>query len=248
MGFNPNVGMPRIGVVEENMRGFRGLTVDAFGTLLDGGPDHLPQILEPVAREQGLDRVAAMDAWEDVLRGHLDNPPFVPFEEAHRRTFAELFRRWDVTSDPQVYAQEVLSLYREARAYPEVSAVLDDLTREVVIAIVSNVDTALLLEVLQRNELFIPYVITSEEEMGYKPAAALYERAIRHLGLPAEHILHVGDSVVDDVRGAAALGMGTAWMRRENAGGEPGEADFVVSNLADVLEVLHRSWEEDTRT
>ena len=247
MGSNPTVGMPRIGVVEENLRGFRGLTVDAFGTLLDGGAGHLSRILEPIAREQGLDAVAALDAWEEVLRGHLDNPPFVPFEEAHRRAFAELFRRWNVTSSPRTYAEEVLSHYREARAYPEVRDVLDELTRDVVVAIVSNVDTALLLEVLQRNELFIPYVITAEEEMGYKPAAALFDRAIRHLGLPAQHILHVGDSVVEDVQGAAAVGMGTAWMRRGNAAGNTVEADYVVSNLADVLDVLHRSWEEDSK-
>ncbi len=247
MSSNSTVGMPRIGVVEENLRGFRGLTVDAFGTLLDGGPGHLSHLLEPLAREQGLDAMAAMDAWEDVLRGHLDNPPFVPFEEAHRRAFADLFRRWDVTSSPRAYAEKVLSHYRDARAYPEVRDVLDELSRDVVVAIVSNADTALLLEVLQRNDLFIPYVITAEEEMGYKPAATLFERAIRHLGLPAQHILHVGDSVVEDVQGAAAVGMGTGWMRRGNAAGDNMEADFVVSSLTEVQEVLHRSWKEDPK-
>ncbi len=58
-----------------------------------------------------------------------------------------------------------------------------------------------------------------------KPAPALFEAAIVHLGIRAGEILHVGDNLVKDIQGALDAGMQTAWyahnrgmiMREEKA-------------------------------
>jgi putative hydrolase of the HAD superfamily len=56
-------------------------------------------------------------------------------------------------------------------------------------------------------------VVTDSGRVGVgKPDARVFEATIDGLGLPAERILHVGDSTVYDVAGAAAVGMQAVHM------------------------------------
>jgi putative hydrolase of the HAD superfamily len=56
-------------------------------------------------------------------------------------------------------------------------------------------------------------VITDSGVLGVgKPDAAVYAATVAGLNLPPERILHVGDSVVYDVDGAAACGLQSVHM------------------------------------
>ena len=61
--------------------------------------------------------------------------------------------------------------------------------------------------------------------------------------MPANAILHVGDSLEADVRGAKAMDMRTVWVNRT---GEPiriddTKPDFVVSDLGALVPLLRRN-------
>ena len=45
-----------------------------------------------------------------------------------------------------------------------------------------------------------------------KPHAQMFDTALAHLGLPAEHVLHVGDNLISDVAGAKHAGMSACWI------------------------------------
>ncbi|HCH00933.1 MAG TPA: 5-amino-6-(5-phospho-D-ribitylamino)uracil phosphatase YigB [Vibrio sp.] len=45
-----------------------------------------------------------------------------------------------------------------------------------------------------------------------KPHSQMFETALAHLGLPAEHVLHVGDNLISDVAGAKYVGMQACWI------------------------------------
>lgn len=52
-------------------------------------------------------------------------------------------------------------------------------------------------------------------ELGHaKPAPAIFEAALRALGLSPEQAMMIGDSPDEDIRGAAALGLATCWIAR----------------------------------
>jgi putative hydrolase of the HAD superfamily len=57
-------------------------------------------------------------------------------------------------------------------------------------------------------------VFVSGEVGVAKPAAVLFEHALRWAELPAEDCLFVGDDPVDDIAAAATLGMTTVWRVR----------------------------------
>ena len=54
-----------------------------------------------------------------------------------------------------------------------------------------------------------------------KPHPEIFLAACAELGLPSEQVLHIGDHPVDDVAGAAAVGMRTLWIGNEG-GMDPG--------------------------
>lgn len=220
--------------------------MDAFGTLLDGGSKDILAVLDRLRTERGLglDHRLMRELWAKSFQEHLKAEPFIPFREIHRKAFQELFHRLRLPENADDYVEEAFERYRRAKVYPEVPSILQDLEGEVPMAIISNADTGLLLEALQNNGLAFNFIITSEEEQSYKPAPSPFRRAIRYLGLPPAHILHVGDSYAQDVVGASSAGMAAALIRRP---GEPhdlhGEVNYVVRDLREVRELLHRSWE-----
>jgi len=85
-------------------------------------------------------------------------------------------------------------------------------------------------------------IVLSEEVGVRKPDAAIFERALAELGVDAEAALFVGDRLVDDVQGAAAVGMTTAqalWFRADEGAGDV-EPDALAFTPMDVLNVVRR--------
>ena len=241
----PPSSRTRLVVAESNLRGFRGLTVDAFGCLLRGGPAQLPNALRKIVAEHNGDRNARSpeDLWRDTFRKYIRANPFLSFREVHRKTIQDFFEALGIANDVDGCIDAVFHEYRSSSAYPEVLAVLRDLEQEVPVAVVSNMDTTVLLEALQRNGLSFTFIITSDEEQRYKPDPSLFQRAVRYLGLPAANVLHVGSSYAEDIVGASLTGMPSLLMQRPGAPEEPrGEAKGTVHNLEQVRDFIRSSW------
>jgi HAD superfamily hydrolase (TIGR01549 family) len=82
-------------------------------------------------------------------------------------------------------------------------------------------------------------VVLSAEIGAWKPDAAIYQAALAALGVDATVALNVGDRLVDDIEGAAAVGMLTVqalWFRIDKAEGEI-EPDFMAFTPQDVLSI-----------
>jgi putative hydrolase of the HAD superfamily len=85
-------------------------------------------------------------------------------------------------------------------------------------------------------------IVLSGEVGARKPDPAIFERALDELGVDPLETLFVGDRLVDDIGGAAALGMTTAqalWFRADDAPGGL-EPDFLAFTPADVLTAVER--------
>ncbi len=239
------MGGSRFVVAPQNMRGFRGLTLDGYGALLEGGPNDLPSVFARLFADQGrVPDPSAENVWRRGIRKQFAADPFVAFREVHRTVFQEMFKHFGITGDIDACIDDAFDGYHRVRAYPDVRSMLQELETEVALAVVSNMDTTLLLEALQNNGLAFTFVITSEEEQRYKPHPSIFQRAIRYLGLPAANILHVGDSYIEDVVGPTSVGMGSMLIQRSGGSGDPPpKSAKVVRDLREVREIVLRSWE-----
>ena len=104
------------------------------------------------------------------------------------------------------------------------------------IVVVSNWDVSL-HEVLERVGLapLVDGVVTSAAVGAAKPAVAIFAHALGLAGVAPERAIHVGDSLDEDVRGAAACGIRPVLLRRDGRSGAPDPAGVVtITGLAQL--------------
>lgn len=147
-------------------------------------------------------------------------------------------------------AEAFLEAGREAdlELAPDIGTALEALVeREVRLGIVCDVGFTrgeLLRGLLEREGLLGRFHgwAFSDEVGHYKPSPQIFEAALSQLGARPSEAVHVGDLRRTDVVGASALGMVTVryrGMNEEDEGGE--EADFVLDNHLDLLDVIERA-------
>ena len=88
--------------------------------------------------------------------------------------------------------------------------------RALKLGVISNWDDRLrpLLKSLQIADQF-DVVVVSCEVGASKPASAIFQAAVKQLGVPASSLLHVGDSFELDVLGARAAGLHGVQIERQ---------------------------------
>ena len=136
--------------------------------------------------------------------------------------------------------------------YPGVAELLGSLHGRYRIGLLSNfTDPRPVRRVLERDGLaaYFDAVVISAELGRRKPVPAIFEHALGRLGATAERTLFVGDDPNDDIEGAKAVGMRTAWVRPgveapllrwmdEEDPGEAEGADITVARVTELLSVL----------
>ena len=101
--------------------------------------------------------------------------------------------------------------------------------------IVSNIDTADILKAIEYHNLTPAGVFTSEDAKAYKPRKELFELALRSTGLKADEVIHIGDSISSDVKGAASVNIKALWLNRFGKDIPDG-----VESISDLLGALDR--------
>jgi 2-haloacid dehalogenase len=95
---------------------------------------------------------------------------------------------------------------------------------------------------LPNHDLHFDRIVTSQDCRAYKPRPEMFERALTWLGLLPGQVLHAGDSLGSDVRGARAMGIPVLWINRKGRQDPGGECalDYVATDLTGLLDVLEQ--------
>ena len=104
------------------------------------------------------------------------------------------------------------------------------------IYIVSNIDTDDINQAIEYHNLKPAGVFTSEDARAYKPRKELFELALNKTGFAPEEVIHIGDSISSDVKGASALGICTLWLNR--FGKEIPDGIKSISTLLQTFELI----------
>ena len=103
------------------------------------------------------------------------------------------------------------------------------------IYIVSNIDTADILKAIKYHDLTPAGIFTSEDAKAYKPRKELFELALRKTGLKAGEVIHIGDSISSDIKGASSVNIKALWLNRFNKDIPDG-----VESITDLLGALNK--------
>jgi 2-haloalkanoic acid dehalogenase type II len=220
-------------------RPFKAVTFDAYGTLLKN--DDLAVIPRRIVADH---RLAApihevWRAWSELYHEATLVEPFRTLREIEAHILPRVLRQFDVGADAAPYVELFFEVTTTIELYPETRDVLDALGH-VRSAIVSNADH----EHVAAWDFTLPveFILISEAARAYKPHRRIFEQALGRLGLAPHEVLHVGDSDVDDVKGAREAGLRVAWVNRDGRARRAGAPapDFEIRDLRELPRILGR--------
>jgi putative hydrolase of the HAD superfamily len=224
---------------------------DAGGTLIESRPsvsEVYARVLsrwgEPVTAEQVAPAFAAV--WAQLTQLHpLGLDRYHHLKGGEQKWWGEFLRRVLLRLGHNAPAEPVLTElfaeFADARlwhVFDEVPAVLTELRRRGLrMAVVSNWDSRLptLLWDLGLRPFFDSILVSAVEGIE-KPLPEIFRRATDRLGVPPTRALHVGDSPLDDYRGAQSAGLHAVLLDR--AGLFSGDGYRRIANLRELHAIL----------
>jgi putative hydrolase of the HAD superfamily len=119
----------------------------------------------------------------------------------------------------------------EVELYPEVRDCLARLARRFPLASLTNGNADVARIGLGH---YFKATISAHAHGASKPDPALFQFACRKLACDPDEVVHVGDDIELDVRGARAAGLHVIWMNRANAAWAGDDVPVVVGDLLGV--------------
>lgn len=105
------------------------------------------------------------------------------------------------------------------------------------IYIVSNIDRLDIEKAIKFHCLTPTKIFTSEDAKSYKPRKEIFELALNDSGFTPAEVVHIGDSLSSDIKGANNLGINTIWINRKNR--DIPDSVVAVNNLLEVFDTQY---------
>lgn len=177
------------------------VTFDLFSALIDsrsGATEYFDRLIERRHWKTSAD--ALYDEWDRRNKAsQRDTAEWVTFAEHGRRAMRATYAHLALDADPDVDATNLFESLPKWPLWPDVADGLGTVGRLFHVGILSNVDTALFRITRVARLVDDSDVLTSERLGTYKPAPAIYRKALEHAG--DRRFVHVASSA-RDVRGA----------------------------------------------
>ena len=230
-----------------NFAGFKVLTFDCYGTLIDW-ESGLLAALRPILQKHGkqLSRAETLKVYAE-LEAAAEAGPFRPYRQVLRSVVLGFGQR--LGFEPSL--DEVQSLPESLRdwlPFPDTVEALQRLKSRYKLVILSNVDDDLFAYSAKRMEIRFDQVITAQQCRSYKPSLNNFRTAIQRLEVAPGSILHCAESRFHDIAPARQLGIATVWVNRHAhrpgpsaSGSGRAQPDLEVPDMKTLADVVERS-------
>ncbi|MEC9453794.1 MAG: haloacid dehalogenase type II, partial [Pseudomonadota bacterium] len=176
-------------------------------------------------------RALYQPAMERVRTGEID---WCMLDDLHRMNLDELLRRHGIGGLTEDETDHFNRVWHRLDPWPDAVAGLTRLKAILILATLSNGNTALLVNMAMRAGLPWDAVLGAETAGAYKPQPRAYLRTAEMLGLAPERCMMVA-AHNGDLAAAAALGFKTAFVRRPNEYGREQTSDLEPEGVWDIV-------------
>ncbi len=209
--------------------------LDFYGTVVfeDGeNIEKISQIIQNTGEVKDISEVGSY-WWNEFYNVFVNayGETFRTQREIELQSLAKTIKYFKSSADAVQLSNEMFEYWQKPLIFEEAKQFFE--TCPVPIYIVSNIDTVDIMEAIKFHRLKPTDVFTSEDAKSYKPRKELFEYALKATGLKPEQVVHIGDSLSSDVKGASALGIDTIWLNRRNR-----EVPEGVCSVGSLLEVF----------
>jgi 2-haloalkanoic acid dehalogenase type II len=227
------------------LAGIKAVSFDADGTLWDFQQvmrhslgkvmEELEYLDSQAAAALNIDKMIAIrDRVAEELKGKTTNYEVIRLA-AFRRTLEEIGRPNEKLAH---HLNEVYYRYRfvDTEPYEDVLPTLQVLRERYRLGLLSNGNSY--PEHCGLDGIF-QSVVFSQEHRIEKPDPAIFRIAFRELGCSEIELLHVGDSLENDVEGAHGAGIRCAWLNRNRIENNTAiTPDYEIHSLTELLDIL----------
>ena len=228
-----------------NMDTIKAISFDGDGTLWDfekvmrQSLQHvlmeLKQVDPHAAAMLGVERMIEIRNSVAVeLKGNTTNLEALRLE-AFRRALKDIGKPNDALADHlnRVYLKH---RFEDVELFDDVLPVLKTLQMRYAIGLLSNGNSY-----PERTGLpgVFRFVVFSQDHGIEKPDPGIFQIAMQEAGCSKEQLLHVGDSLINDVGGAISVGIKCVWLNRARVANSLGiMADFEIPSLWELLSIV----------
>ena len=213
--------------------------IDFYGTIVHEDGEVIKKITKIICDTGKVDNPKDVDSfwWLDFQNMFLNSygDSFETQRALERKSLEHTLERFSSDADDSELSDMMFAhwikppIFEDSKEFFEKSPVP--------IYIVSNIDTDDILKAIDFHGLNPAGVYTSEDARSYKPRKELFELALKDTGLRTDEVIHIGDSISSDVKGAGALGIKTLWLNR--FGKDIPDGVISISSLSEAFEYLH---------
>ncbi len=227
----------------------KAILLDFYGTVVE--EDEAPVILtckEIVeASNRSLDLSGVVAHWWDTFIDLFTNSYHSSFrmeKELGQYALISTIRYFNIRLDEKKLTKKLSQYWDEywgrPNIFPESKDVLAKIGRYgIPICLVSNIDNVVLVSALRYNLLDFDLIVTSEDCRSYKPRPEMFQKALSLLALSNSEVLHVGDSLRSDVKGAKWMEIPVLWINRKNQSvDQPEKPDFESPDLNGIIDLM----------
>jgi 2-haloacid dehalogenase len=229
-----------------NFDRFEVLTFDCYGSLTnweEGILACLRNIL--AANNKDADDATILKLYGD-FEARAEQGQYRPYREVLRSVVSQFGEHLGF-APTEVETRLLAESLQHWKPWPDTVTALRQLQSRFRLAIISNVDDDLFAATRPQLEVEFDQIITAQQASAYKPSLQIFELALSRIGVPAQRILHIGQSLYHDVLPAQSLGMATVWVNRPSARAGVGAVkavqarpDLQVSSLAELAAACAR--------
>jgi 2-haloacid dehalogenase len=211
----------------------RWATFDCYGTLIDWNAG-IAGVLE---RLFGAERTPGLLAQYHRLEPEVQAETYRSYAEVLTLTLERLVSETGL-SIPEGESGALVHSLPDWPPFREVPEKLEELRRRGwSLAILSNIDRALIVESEKRLGAPFDLIVTADDVRSYKPAHGHWSRFYEVTTADRDHHVHVGASLFHDVAPARELGLKIVWINRLGEAPEP-EPDRELSDLIGLPDAL----------
>jgi 2-haloacid dehalogenase len=195
---------------------FRAITFDCYGTLIEWEAGILPALRTLLRSHNCPQNDATLLELYGEFEAQAESGPY----QTYRRVLESVVRCFGTRFAFQPSAGELRILHASVPSwppFPDTVSALQQLQKRYRLAIISNIDNDLFAATSKHLVVEFDTVITAEQAQSYKPSINNFRLALDRLGVPPDHLVHVGQSIYHDVVPAKSLGIATVWVNRRSA-------------------------------
>ena len=213
----------------------KAIFVDFYGTIVFEDGENVAKISDRIYETGKAESASQVGSyWWDVFKTLFENSygeSFRTQRDLETASLVDTIHHFGSSEDGVKLSNEMFEYWMKPPIFEESKLFFEECP--VPIYVVSNIDRADILEAIEYHGLIPAGVFTSEDAMSYKPRKELFEYALKSTGLSADEVVHIGDSLSSDIKGAAAVGIDAIWINR--SGKSVPEGVTAVKNLLEVF-------------